>query len=117
MRLGFHRKKQEKEKQVISLCDGVTLVEEVSMGDMTPGQDALVKGLIETCIIFGSIGGFLSAFDVSYYVPVVALFYLLISAYFSYLFKSGKTWVRDLGYLVFFWYLCTGHDGASTLCK
>ncbi|MDE5966850.1 MAG: transglutaminase-like domain-containing protein [Lachnospiraceae bacterium] len=101
MQLGLFKKKKKK-KQVITLCQGVTLVEQVSMGDVTPGQDAIVKGLIEVCIVFGSMGGFLSCFDISYYVPVVAIAYILIAAYFSYLFKSGKTWVRDTGYVIFF---------------
>ncbi len=95
-------KKKEKKKRVVSLCQGVTLTEEISMGDMTPGRDAIVKGLIEVCIVFGSVGGFLSCFDISYYVPVVALFYVIIAAYFSYLFKTGKTLIRDIGYVVFF---------------
>lgn len=100
---GFWRKKNKKqEKPLIALCPGVTLVDEIVMGDVTPGQDALVKGLSEALILFGSMGGFLSCIGASFYVPVVALAYILLAAYFSYLFKSGKIWVRDLGYLVFF---------------
>ena len=100
---GFRRKRNtEQTKPVIALCPGVTLVDEVAMGDVTPGQDALVKGISEALIVFGSMGGFLSCLGASFYVPVVALAYILLAAYFSYLFKSGKIWVRDAGYMLFF---------------
>lgn len=104
MQAGFFRRKKKKgqEQPVIALCPGVTLVDEIAMGDVTPGQDALVKGISEALIVFGSMGGFLSCLGASFYVPVVALAYILLAAYFSYLFKSGKTWVRDAGYLLFF---------------
>lgn len=98
----FRKKKKTEERQSILLCPGVTLAEAVSMGDVTPGQDTLVKGLAEALIVFGGLGGFLSCFGVSYYVPVVAVSYLLMAAYFSYLFKTGKALIRDIGYVVFF---------------
>ncbi len=88
---GFRRKRNtEQKKHVIALCPGVTLVDEVAMGDVTPGQDALVKGISEALIVFGSMGGFLSCLGASFYVPVVALGYILLSSYFSHLLKSGK---------------------------
>lgn len=104
MQLNVFRRKKNKEqtKPVITICPGVTLVDEVAMGDVTPGQDALVKGISEALIVFGGMGGFLSCLGASFYVPAVAVAYILLAAYFSYLFKSGKTWVRDLGYVAFF---------------
>ena len=104
MQLSLFREEKNKGKTMpaVTLCPGVTMIDEVSMGDVTPGQDALVKGISEALIVFGSIGGFLSCIGASYYVPVVALAYILLAAYFSYLFKSGKGWIRDTGYIVFF---------------
>lgn len=43
----------------------------------------------------------LSCIDMAYGVPVIFLAYALLAMYFCGLFKSGKVWVRDVGYVIF----------------
>ena len=47
--------------------------------------NCFLRSLIVFLLVFGSVGGFLSAFGISYNIGMVVVFYLLLSAYFSFL--------------------------------
>lgn len=95
-------RKQKKEEQKISLCPGVILAEPVTMGKQNAVYDAVIRGVIEFLIVFGGIGGFLSCLEAPFLMPVLACFCVLFALFFSVLYASGKIWVRDAGYIVFF---------------
>ncbi len=94
--------KKKKEKPQIKLCDGVILAESVSMGKQDAVYDAVVKGIIEFLIVFGGIGGFLSCLEAPFSPFIVAVFCGIFAVFFSGLYTSGKIWIRDAGYIVFF---------------
>lgn len=64
--------------------------------------NCFLRSLIVFLLVFGSVGGFLSAFGISYNIGMVVVFYLLLSAYFSFLYAAPKMIYRDLGYILFF---------------
>ncbi len=100
----------------IELCDGVKLLNQPEIASdgrnmyrslnrrsvKTDSRGIWAKCMLETLIVGGSMCGFLSCLDIAYGVPVILLFYVAMSAYFCSLFKSGKVWVRDVGYVAFF---------------
>lgn len=61
-----------------------------------------LRSLIVFCVVLGSVGGFLSAFDIPFSVPATAFFYLLLSVYASVLYTAPRVVYRDIGYLCFF---------------
>lgn len=64
--------------------------------------NCFLRALIVFLLVFGSIGGFLSAFDISYNYLLVVGMYLILSMYFSFLYAASKFVYRDLGYILFF---------------
>lgn len=111
----FGKKKKTEDEQIV-LCEGVTLLNHPEITDGGRGgtrhpyagrrrradsRGITAKCMLETLIIGGSMCGMLSCIDADYGVPFILLMYVLLSAYFCSLFKSGKVWVRDVGYVAF----------------
>lgn len=110
------RKKKKTEDEQIELCEGVTLLNHPEITDGGRGGERhpyvggrrradsrgiTAKCLLETLIIGGSMCGMLSCIESDYGVVFILLMYVLLSAYFCSLFRSGKVWVRDVGYVAF----------------
>lgn len=102
MAFGKKRKKDnELHKGDLMVADGIYLKQAV----MKNGHiilNCFLRALIVFFLVLGSIGGFLSAFDISYNVIMVVGIFMVLSMYFSFLYASSKFLYRDLGYVVFF---------------
>lgn len=95
------KKKNELHNGDIFLANGIYL----KKPDFDNGHvvwNCFLRSLIVFLLVFGSVGGFLSAFGISYNIGMVVVFYLLLSAYFSFLYAAPKMIYRDLGYILFF---------------
>lgn len=95
------KKKDEPHKGDIFLAEGIYLKPPV----MNNGHlvfNCFLRALIVFLLVFGSLGGFLSAFGISYNYLLVIVFYLILSMYFSFLYAASKLVYRDLGYILFF---------------
>ncbi len=68
----------------------------------------LPKGILVFLAVFGSLGGFLDAFDVAYYQEFVAGIFLVVALYFSGLFALPKSWHKDVGYIIYFIFYVMG---------
>lgn len=101
--MAFGRKKKEEEihKGDLLVTDGIYLKQAV-MHNGNIILNCFLRALIVFFLVLGSIGGFLSAFSISYNYIMVIIVYLLLSMYFSFLYASTKFIYRDLGYIVFF---------------
>ena len=95
------RKKEELHKGDIFLAKGIYLKKpQLQNGNIV--FNCFLRSLIVFLLVFGSVGGFLSAFDISYNIGLVVVFYLLLSTYFSFLYATSKMIYRDFGYILFF---------------
>ena len=95
------KKKDEPHKGDIFLAEGIYLKPPV----MNNGHlvfNCFLRALIVFLLVLGSLGGFLSAFGISYNYLLVIVFYLILSMYFSFLYAASKLVYRDLGYILFF---------------
>ncbi len=97
---GKKKKKTEHNEDVL-LAKGIYLQQPV-MDNGHIIYNCLLRSLIVFLLVFGSVGGFLSAFQISYNYILVIVFYLLLSMYFSFLYAASKFWYRDIGYILFF---------------
>lgn len=98
----FERNKKEKpHKGDVFLAKGIYLKEpRINNGHVL--ANCFLRSLIVFMLVLGSVGGFLSAFDISYNYVLVIVSYLVLSAYFSFLYATSKMIYRDLGYILFF---------------
>ena len=116
-----NKKKDNKKnkKEEFELCQGVKLLNnpeitrhrigESSMRymkrrELTGKMDShgiLSKCVLEVLAIWGTMVGFLTSIECAYNIPLILVSYILLALFFSWLFKSGKTWVRDLWYVAF----------------
>lgn len=95
------RKKEELHKGDIFLAKGIYL-KKPALQNGNIVFNCFLRSLIVFLLVFGSIGGFLSAFKISCNIGLVVVFYLLLSTYFSFLYAAPKMLYRDLGYILFF---------------
>lgn len=97
----FRRKKKEPEQR-IELSGGLFLERPRNGEKQNPLLSCLPKGLLGFLVVFGSLGGFISAFDMecNYIIPAIVLF--VSAMYFSGLFAFQKSYWKDLGYIVYF---------------
>ena len=102
--MAFGRKKKKEDevhKGDLMVAEGIYL----KQADMKNGHIVLncfLRALIVFFLVLGSIGGFLSAFDISYNVAMVFVILLVLSMYFSFLYAASKMLYRDFGYIIFF---------------
>ena len=95
------KKKDELHKGDVVLAKGVWL-KQPQMNNGNIIMNCFLRSFIVFLLVFGSLGGFLSAFEISYQYVLVMIFYLILSMYFSFLYASSKMLYRDLGYILFF---------------
>lgn len=95
------KKKKTEHSEDIFLAKGIYLQQPI-MKNGHIVYNCLLRSLIVFLLVFGSVGGFLSAFQISYNYILVILFYFLLSMYFSFLYAASKFWYRDIGYILFF---------------
>lgn len=111
-----HRKKN-KEESVFEFCKGVTLLNSPeitrqklgkstrSLKELTGRTDShgiLSKCVLEVLVVWGAMVGFLTSIECAYNVLLIMAAYTAMALFFSSIFKSGKTWVRDIWYVAFF---------------
>lgn len=95
------KKKEELHNGDIFLAKGIYL-KQPSMENGNIVLNCFLRCLIVFLLVFGSIGGFLSAFDISYNYMLVIVSYLILSMYFSFLYATSRLLYRDIGYIMFF---------------
>lgn len=97
----FRKKKEELHKGDVFLAKGIYLRNpELKNGRIV--ANCFLRSLIVFLLVFGTIGGFLSAFRISYNYALVIVSYMVLSLYFSFLYATPKYLYRDIGYIVFF---------------
>ncbi len=102
MAFGLKRnKKDEIHKGELMVAEGVYL-KQATMKNGHIIFNCFLRALIVFFLVFGSICGFLSAFDISYNIIMVIIVFLLLSMYFSFLYSASRYIYRDIGYIVFF---------------
>ncbi len=97
----FGRKKEEPHKGDVFLAHGIYLKQPV-MDNGNVMMNCFLRSVIVFLLAFGSIGGFLSAFSISYNYVFVIVSFLILSLFFSWLYALPNFFYRDLGYIVFF---------------
>lgn len=102
----FRKKKVEEKKE--ELVTGLTLGEAYNCQRSRRFFTCIPKGFLCFLIIFGSFGGFLSAFKIDCNYVIAALVLLAAAMYFSFLFSFRKNSRKDLGYIVFFVFYVLG---------
>lgn len=104
--MAWVHKKKEKNKQ--DFVEGLLLGEERTSQQSRRFFISFPKGILCFLIVFGSFGGFLSAFEVECNYIIAALVLLASATYFSFLFSFQKSSRKDLGYIVFFLFYVMG---------
>ncbi|MBR6222964.1 MAG: hypothetical protein IKQ71_05965 [Lachnospiraceae bacterium] len=94
-------KKEKYEYEPLELCPGVKVISPVSMETFDKKKSIFVKALLLAMIPFSSLAGFLSAFEVNYYVPIVLVIDILAALFFTYIYTLPP-WKRDICYVLFF---------------
>ncbi|MCR5700639.1 MAG: hypothetical protein K6G76_00660 [Lachnospiraceae bacterium] len=98
----FRRKKKEDvHKDDFMMASGMYL----GKADIKNGHIVLncfLRALIVFFLVLGTIGGFLSAFDIPCNYLIVISVFLILSMYFSFLYATTRFIYRDLGYILFF---------------
>lgn len=95
------KKKEEPHKGDVLLAKGIYLKKPV-MDNGNAVLNCFLRGFIVFLLTFGSIGGFLSAFSMSYNYIMVIVAYLGLAMFFSWLYSLPKFFYRDFGYVAFF---------------
>lgn len=106
--MGIFRRNKKKEEWKIEISDGVFLGRPVSRNHQKPFMSCVPKGIMVFLVVFGSLGGFISAFNVecNYVIPGIVLF--LCAMYFSGLFAFKKSRYKDIGYIIYFIFFVIG---------
>ncbi len=94
-------KKKKYEYEPVDLCPGVKVCAPVEMETLDGKRSILIKALFLTMMPFASMAGFLSAFEVEYFVPIVLVIDIFAALYFSMIYSLAP-WKRDICYVLFF---------------
>lgn len=95
------KKKEELHKGDVFLAKGIYLKQPV-MDNGNVLLNCFLRCVITFLLAFGSVGGFLSAFSISYNYLLVMVVCLGLAMFFSWLYSLPNFFYRDLGYIVFF---------------
>lgn len=93
----FHKKKVNMD---IRLSDGIVMKQPLQIETSSWLRNCMVKSLLVFSVVFGSIGCFLSSFDLEYYMLPTAVILFAIALLFTTIYYRG--WIMDVAYLVFF---------------
>ena len=105
--MGFRRKKQVNTEVILS--EGVVMKQPLQMETSSWLRNCMVKSLLVFGVIFGSLGCFLSAFGIEYYVLPVAVILFAMALLFTTIYYRG--WIMDVVYIIFaviFFFLVRG---------
>lgn len=110
------KRKNKKEENIFEFCQGVTLLNRPEITRQKLGKQTgslkelkgrtdshgiLSKCVLEVLVVWGAMVGFLTSIECAYNVPLILVAYVLMALFFSWIFKTGKTWIRDLWYVAF----------------
>ncbi len=98
---GLKKKTEDVHKGDLLITDGMYL-KQATMNNGHIVLNCFLRALIVFFLVLGSIGGFLSAFDINYNFLMVIIVFLLLSMYFSFLYAATRLIYRDIGYIIFF---------------
>ena len=84
----------------IVLSEGIVMKEPLTMETSSWLKNCMAKSLPVFGIVFGTLGCFLSSFDVSYMVLPTAILLFLMALLFTSIYYRG--WLMDVVYIVFF---------------
>lgn len=96
--MGLFRKK--KKNTEITISDGVVLKQPLQMEASSWLKNCMVKSLLVFSVVFGSLGCFLSSFDLQYNVLFTALILAGAAFFFTTIYYRG--WIMDVAYIAFF---------------
>ena len=96
--MAWFRKKKEQKKQ--ELVTGLVLGEERTSQQSRRFLTCLPKGLLCFLIVFGSFGGFLSAFEIECNYVIAAL--VLLASAICFPFKKAAGKILDILYFLYF---------------
>ncbi len=92
----FHKKKQNTD---IVLSDGIVMKQPLQMETSSWLRNCMVKSLLVFSVVFGSIGCFLSSFEMDYYIILTAGILFAMALLFTTIYYRG--WIMDVVYIVF----------------
>lgn len=92
----FHKKKANDD---IILSDGVIMKQPLQIETSSWLKNCMVKSILVFSVVFGSIGCFLSSFELDYYVIVTAGVLFAMALLFTTIYYRG--WIMDVAYIVF----------------
>ena len=97
----FRKKKEQKTKELVT---GLVLGEERTAQQSRRFLTCLPKGLLCFFIIFGSFGGFLSAFEIecNYVIAALVLWHPRYILAFCFPFKKAAGKILDIFYFLYF---------------
>lgn len=106
--MSFLRRKKQIPKLNIEISEGVYLGQPGSIERENSFLNCVPKAVLVFLVVFGSLGGFISAFHVecNYVIPGIVLF--VTALYFAGLFAFRKGWQKDLGYIIYFIFFVIG---------
>ncbi len=106
--MGLFRKKKKKEEWKIQVADGVYLECPRTEEKGRRIWNCLPKGILVFLVVFGSMGGFISAFNIDCNFMISGAVLFLCALYFSGLFVFRKGRYKDLGYIIYFVFFVMG---------
>ena len=110
------KRKNKKEENIFEFCLGATLLNKPEitrrklgkhtgslkeLKGMADSHGILSKCVLEVLVVWGAMVGFLTSIECAYNVPLIFAAYAMMALFFSWIFKTGKTWIRDLWYVAF----------------
>lgn len=110
------KRKNKKEENIFEFCLGATLLNKPEitrrklgkhtgslkeLKGMADSHGILSKCVLEVLVVWGAMVGLLTSIECAYNVPLIFAAYAMMALFFSWIFKTGKTWIRDLWYVAF----------------
>lgn len=95
----FLKKAAKKDKQIAS---GLYLGQKPEEGRKSTLAVCLARAVLVFFVVYGSLGGFLSAFQIEYSAVLAAVCLLFCALYFGFLFSFKRKIWKDIGYILFF---------------
>lgn len=92
----FHKKKANMD---MTLSEGIVMKQPLQMEISSWLRNCMVKSLLVFSVVFGSIGCFLSSFDLEYYVVFTAGILFVMALLFTTIYYRG--WIMDVAYILF----------------
>lgn len=102
------RKWRKKQHNGRAIAQGLYMEQEIKAGSGRLRVNYLIRGILVFLVVFGSLGGFLSAFGMEYNPYLAALCLLPCALYFALLFSFRKKIWKDIGYIIFFVFYVVG---------